>query len=420
MTTGALIVTGPYLVRSASVDGATLSLSADFNKTTSIEIIGTLSGVTTLQVNNQTVNFTTDSQGSWTASATYSPPTFETPDLSSAVWYTIDSLPEIQSTYDDTLWPNANHTNTSNPVGSPLNTSVSLYGSDYGLNTGSLLFRGHFTASGNESSLSLTTQGGEAYGVSVWLNGTFLGSWAGDDVTSSYTQALTLPNLVSGASYVLTVLIDNMGLDENGEVGADEAKNPRGILDYTFASDITWKITGNLGGEDYADRVRGPLNEGGLFVERQGYHQPAPPLAAFTTGSSSPYAGITAPGVAFYATNFTLALPADEWDVPLSLVFANDTSAAASAPYRALIFVNGFQFGRYTSNVGPQTDFPVPEGILDYGGENWLGIALWALGSEGASIPGLNWTIGATPVWTGRETPTVVDAPAWTERAGAY
>ncbi|KUI57656.1 putative beta-galactosidase A [Cytospora mali] len=414
-TDGAVIVNGPYLVRSASVDGTTLSLRADFNKTTTIEIISAPSAITALQVNNVTLNYTAA-----VGIQTYSPPDFNIPDLSTATWYYIDSLPEISTGYDDSAWPDANHTNTTNPIGSPLLTPVSLYGSDYGFNTGSLLFRGHFTAAGNESTIALWTQGGEAYGASVWLNGTFIGSWAGTAPAEDQNSTFTLPNLTAGKEYVFTILIDNMGLDENYDVGADEEKDPRGILDYDFASDITWKITGNLGGEDYADRVRGPLNEGGLFVERQGYHQPAPPVEEEFTSGKSPYEGISSAGVAYYTTNFTLSIPSDKWDVPLSLVFTNDTSAAADAPYRALIYVNGYQFGRYTSNIGPQTAFPVPEGVLDYNGENWLGITLWALGSDGATVPGLNWTIGSTPVLTGRKTPTLVEQPAWSERPGAY
>lgn len=419
LTDGAVIVNGPYLLRSASVEGDMLILAADFNKTASIEIIGVPSGATSLQINQATLEHTVDSLGSWTASQDYSPPDFNILDLSSASWYYIDSLPEILSSYDDSAWPNADHTNTTNPVGSPLLTPVSLYGSDYGFNTGSLLFRGHFTATGNESKINIWTQGGEAFGASIWLNSTFIGSWAGNSVEESYNSTFTLPNLVAGNSYVFTVLIQNQGLDENYNVGGDVQKNPRGILDYTFASDITWKITGNLGGEDYADRVRGPLNEGGLFVERQGYHQAAPPLEDFTTGTS-PYDGITSAGVAYYTTNFTLSLPSDQWDVPLSLVFANDTSAAAAAPYRALIYVNGYQLGQYTSNIGPQTAFPVPEGVLNYQGENWLGLTLWALGSDGAKVPGLNWTHSSTPALTGWDTPSLVEQPAWELRPGAY
>lgn len=424
-TDGAVIVNGPYLVRSASVDGDTLSLKADFNASTSIEILGAPSGITTLQVNNGTLGDTTSCLAGCTGTVIqvdYSPPDFNIPDLSSASWYYIDSLPEISTGYDDSAWPDANHTNTTNPIGSPLLTPVSLYGSDYGFHTGSLLFRGHFTAAGNESTITLRTQGGQAYGFSAWLNGTFIGSWAGTAPAEDQNSTFTLPNLTSGKSYVFTILIDNMGLDENYDVGGDVQKNPRGILDYDFASAITWKVTGNLGGEDYADRARGPLNEGGLFAERQGYHQPRPPVggAEWSSGGAGPYGGISSAGVAYYTTNFTLSLPSDTWDVPLSLVFSNDTSAAAGAPYRALVFVNGYQLGRYTSNVGPQTAFPVPEGVLDYSGENWLGIALWALGSDGAVVPGLNWTVSSTPVLTGRQTPVLVEQPAWSERPGAY
>jgi hypothetical protein len=32
----------------------------------------------------------------------------------------------------------------------------------------------------------------------------------------------------------------------------------------------TWKLIGNAGGEDFSDKVRGPLNEGGLWLERIG------------------------------------------------------------------------------------------------------------------------------------------------------
>lgn len=79
-------------------------------------------------------------------------------------------------------------------------------------------------------------------------------------------------------------------------------KNPRGILDYTPAghpaSDVSWKLTGNLGGEDYKDRTCGPLNEGAMFAERQGWHQPKPPTSRFSNGS--PLTGLSKAGVSFY------------------------------------------------------------------------------------------------------------------------
>lgn len=52
-----------------------------------------------------------------------------------------------------------------------------------------------------------------------------------------------------------------------------DAQNPRGIRGYSLlgGGDFTsWKVTGNYRGEDAPDHVRGPMNEGGLWFEREG------------------------------------------------------------------------------------------------------------------------------------------------------
>lgn len=409
-------------MRGVSVDGSTVQIKADFNTTSTVEIIGIPAGVSKLQINGKDTQYTTNDQGSWLTDGGYSKPSLDIPDLTSLDWKYINSLPETDADYDDSKWVDADHTTTNNPV-APLLTPTSLYGSDYGYNTGSLLLRGHFESSdGSEKSLALWTQGGQAFGFSAWLDSTFLGSWTGIDADSDNNSTFTLPNLTPGKSYVLTILIDNMGLDEDWTVGSDQMKEPRGVLNYSFSSgtesvatSVTWKITGNLGGEDYEDRVRGPLNEGGLFIERQGYHQPSPPVDEFSTGS--PYDGITSAGVAYYTAKLTLDLPSDEYDIPLSFTFVNNT--AVSGTYRALLFVNGYQFGRYTSNIGPQTDFPVPEGILNYQGDNWVGLTVWALDSGGAKVPGFSLTAGV-PILTSREQVKLVEVPAWKQREGVY
>ena len=137
-----------------------------------------------------------------------------------------------------------------------------------------------------------------------------------------------------------------MGLDENGEVGPDEMKDPRGILSYSLAgrdqSAVTWKLTGNLGGENYQDRARGPLNEGGMYPERNGYHLPAPPSASWPAGK--PTDGITSAGIGFYTTSFELNMPMG-YDIPLSFAFTNTTTTVSN--YRCQLFVNGYQFGKY-------------------------------------------------------------------------
>lgn len=166
------------------------------------------------------------------------------------------------------MWTAASLT-ASNNTERNLTTPVSLYASDYGYNTGYLLYRGRFRANGNEK-LFLETQGGSAYGHSIWLNDKFVGSFSGAITAYSMNQTWNLPTK-NGKTYVITVLIDQMGFEENGSAGTSDMKTPRGILDYSLSghhkSDISWKLTGNLGGEDYQDHTRGPLNEGKPTLE---------------------------------------------------------------------------------------------------------------------------------------------------------
>lgn len=48
----------------------------------------------------------------------------------------------------------------------------------------------------------------------------------------------------------------------------------------------------------YADVTRGPLNEGGLFGERQGWHLPG--FDDSTWAAGKPTTGISTAGVSFY------------------------------------------------------------------------------------------------------------------------
>lgn len=362
--TQSVIVQAGYLVRSVSIEGQSLNIVGDLNATVPFNVLGAPAGVRTLLFNGQNVNFKTNPvTGEWSSTLNYNSPKLNLPDLSSLSWKYVDNLPEIQSTYDDSAWTAADHTTSNNSVFSLL-TPTSLFGSDYGYNGGVLIFRGWFTAQGSESSFSLTTQGGSAFGSSVFLNSTYIGSWPGIDAASANNSTYTLPNLVAGKSYVFTIIVDNNGLDENWVLGTDEMKDPRGILNYELSgrskSDITWKLTGNLGGESYIDKVRGPLNEGGLYAERQGFTQPNPPNQNWASGN--PETGITGAGIAFYQASFNLNLPKG-YDIPLTFNFGNTTINGAVADYRAQLWVNGYQFGKYTNNIGPQSSYPVPQGM---------------------------------------------------------
>ncbi|PCH04028.1 Glycoside hydrolase, family 35 [Penicillium occitanis (nom. inval.)] len=410
-----IIVNAGYLVRYAWLQGSELHLSADFNATTTVEVIGVPKAATSLYVNGVLYSHTKTSNGFWTASVKYSAPKISLPDFSKLTWKYVDSLPEIQSTYDDSAWVSADHDWTNNTA-NPLKTPVSLYASDYGFNTGHLLYRGHFVANGNEKTFYVETIGGSGFGSSVWLNGTLLGSWAGNANNDSAASTYTLPTLKSGSSYTLTILTSNTGLEEDWTVGTETMKTPRGILDFDLSghsqSDVTWKITGNLGGEDYVDLARGPLNEGGLYAERQGWHQPSPPSSDWKT--SSPFEGISQAGVGFYSTSFTLDLP-QGYDIPLSFTFGDSSGSS----YRVQLYVNGYQYGTYVPQLGPQTQFPVPQGILNYQGENWVAITLWAQESSGAKVDRFELTY-TTPVLTALTGIESSPQPAYSQRAGAY
>lgn len=349
-----VIVKAGYLLRTAELTGTSLYLTGDINTTTTLELISAPQPVTSIFFNNQSVQ-TSVTSGRLTGTLTYHKPNINLPDLTTLNWHYLNTLPEVRDpTYNDDLWTPCTHTTTANPRN--LTTPTSLYASDYGYNGGSLLYRGTFTATGNESSLYLLTEGGYAYGYSIWLNNTFLTSWLGEPLYMFSNQTITFPSsLTPGTTYTLTILIDHLGNDENFPANGDFMKDPRGILDYTLhgrddKSAISWKITGNFGGEHYADLTRGPLNEGAFFAERKGYHLPGAPVEKWT--KRSPFEGLPedeAPGVGFFATTFDLNIP-DGYDVPISVVFENSTTVgngSEPASFRSELFVNGWQFGKY-------------------------------------------------------------------------
>ncbi|KAM5536273.1 hypothetical protein V8D89_010050 [Ganoderma adspersum] len=83
------------------------------------------------------------------------------------------------------------------------------------------------------------------------------------------------------------------------------------------------------------------------------------------------------------------------------------------APYRALLFVNGWKFGKRAADYGPQTRFPVPPGILDYNGNNTVAVALWVL-QDVEVHPTLELELDS--VVEGGIGPVAVNNPGWSPR----
>jgi hypothetical protein len=71
------------------------------------------------------------------------------------------------------------------------------------------------------------------------------------------------------------------------------------------------------------------------------------------------------------------------------------------------------------NNLGPQTTFPIPEGILNHNGNNDIALTLWSLDAAGAKVAGLALMPQAV-IQSGYSKPALVDSPQWQMRQKAY
>ncbi|KAF8323218.1 glycoside hydrolase family 35 protein [Clavulina sp. PMI_390] len=416
--TSSVLVSGPYLVRNATITGNnTLNLVGDINSTTTVNVFATKS-IASVTWNGARLHTKRSGLGTITATIPFKYGSqLQLPSLSSAEWLCHDTFPERAADYDDSLWTVANKTTTVNPT-KPVAGKYVLNANEYGYYQGNLIFRGHFSGN-NATSLSLSFSGGYYFAWSLYVNGNFIQS-AQDD-GSGGTWTLT-PSQLNVGDNVVAVIMDSTGLDEEN-VADDSYKHPRGIAGYSLTgADFTaWKVAGNYLGANFPDKVRGPLNEGGLWAERVGAaHLPGYPAANWTSSAQnttcSPFAGIGSAGATAYRTSFSLDLPTDA-DTPIALKITPTTNSAESVTsnYRALIYINGWQFGRYYDNAGPQTLFPLPEGILNHRGSNDLLITIWSLDSQGAKISALELVSTAIVQSSKGFIPTTVVSPTYQE-----
>lgn len=146
----------------------------------------------------------------------------------------------------------------------------------------------------------------------------------------------------------------------------NQSKSPRGIRGFKLSSGnfTEWKVQGKIGGYKecvyrgplhafltimfrFPDRVRGLYNEGGLFGERAGWHLPGFDTSAWESRDISDGLPNSVAGVGFFVANFDLHIE-EGLDVPMSFTFAEEFGQ----PYRALLFVNGWQMGKRIGNLG--------------------------------------------------------------------
>jgi beta-galactosidase GanA len=380
-----IFIIGPYLVRDAFHQGNQLVIHGDSDTSTAIEAY-TGRFIDTIQWNGQRLRAQKTAYGSYTAQIPGAESRhIDLPTLSE--WRSADSLPEIAPNYDDSKWTVCNKNSTLSPT-APASLPV-LFASDYGFYSGAKVYRGYFDGV-NSSAVYISTSGGLGFGWNAWLNGQLIGGHEGNGSLTNIAANLSLPSSALKLKHnVITVVVDYHGHDETST--ANGVENPRGILGaYLLPAGTAtntgfklWKIAGNAGGPANIDPVRGPMNEGGLYAERLGWFLPGfdTDARSHTFGHSSPYEGLNKSGIVFYTTDFYLNIDQD-LDVPLGFEFSAPNGTVA----RVMLWVNGYQYGKYVPQLGPQTRFPVPPGVINNRGKNRLTVSLWAQTDDGAKL----------------------------------
>jgi hypothetical protein len=358
---GPVLVRGTELLRSARMSGSTVTLRADVAEAGEVEVFAPAKHVV---IGSKPVAVRRTPSGSLLGSVP-GPKPVRLPALTG--WRA-----RSESVVDnDARWTVADHTTSESPF--PPVTQPVLYAGDYGADTGHVWYQGRFTATGTETALSLNAITGKNGVYQVWLNGKYLG-WANGGVEADADAPVnprpgpgtfTFPALKPGTPAVFSVLVENMGHNDDWTADDNRFKQPRGLVGASLegsSAPVTWRLQGNR-----TDKLRGPLNTGGLHGERAGWYLPQ----ASDRGWGRPPATVQ-PGVTWYRTEFGLDLPRGQ-DVSVGLRFGGTGS------YRVLFYLNGWQLGEFTANLGPQREFVLPAGILREHGKNTLTMAVIGL-----------------------------------------
>ncbi|KAB5543083.1 family 35 glycosyl hydrolase [Coniochaeta sp. 2T2.1] len=402
-----VLVQGPYLVRTAAMNKATktLELTGDSEASDKALYVFAPKSACSVSWNGKKLAITGSNGGLLKAS--FEPPgTYQLPALGG--WMSHDSLPEISSDYNASSsgWVDATKTTTPNEQKPDPNNPV-LYVDDYGIHVGNHIYRATFpTTSSPPNGVKLNITGGNAFGYSAWVNSKYIGSYLGLSYNGIGAIDLSFANATlntDGKDNIIVVVLDNSGHDLRGA-----ATDPRGITNATLLgpSDrstggagykfTSWKIAGTAGGEKNIDPMRGPLNEGGLYAERIGAHLPGFPDDDWQVEKHISTLAVSGVGIKVFRTVVPLHVP-DGVDVSVSFRLTapgNSGNSSTFAPtvegysnrVRVLLFVNGYQYGRFNPYIGNQVDFPVPPGILDYDGDNTIAVTVWSQSAEGAEV----------------------------------
>ncbi|MEU4239797.1 beta-galactosidase [Actinoplanes sp. NPDC026619] len=378
------LVRGPQLVRSARSHGGVLQLTGDTTAASALEVWGPpLSRVVTW--NGAPIAARPTSSGSLLAVRKLDGPRqISLPALTT--WKYSAESPEATAGFDDSAWRVADLTSTNSTTKPPAGQPV-LTADDYGFHHGDVWYRGHVTGS-LPSSLSLDYGGGGAGLLQAWLDGVYLGQNVLPTGLASPptrgTATFAVPAELQGdGDHVLSVMVRNDSHNEDGGVN-DAHKEGRGLIGASLAG-ATWRIQGGA----LTDPVRGPLNNGGLYGERNGWHLPGFKDRSWTTRTVPDTTAVA--GTSWYRTAFDLRIPA-ELDASIGLTIGDPSVPRSGGHYRVLVFLNGWNLGQYIADVGPQHTFALPNGVLDPHGHNTLALAVTSDGGAADTLEGVKLT----------------------------
>ena len=372
-----VLVRGTSLVRSATTSRGTVSLRADTVKAGDVEVFG---GARALVGERRHASRRVRPPAVRCSASLPGPQPVHLPALTG--WRARTEAPEAAAGFDDSRWTAADHTTTESPL-KPKTPAV-LYADDYHFHYGDVWYRGHFTAhrhgdEGVAERLHRQTRlvpGLAERPVPRLRRGRRPGRLRRPGQHRSRTRRLHDPGRAAvrpGEQAVLSVLVENMGHNDDWIADDNRFKQPRGLYAVSLegsAAPITWRIQGARGGEDLPDVTRGPLNNGGLYGERAGWHLPGYTDGSWARGAPAQ----VSPGVTWLRTHVR-AGPAD------GARTCRSTSASAARSCRATGCRSSSTAGTSASTavtIGPQTDFALPAGLLRQHGHNTLALAVVA------------------------------------------
>ena len=312
---GPVLVSGPALVRTATMRGDVLDLTGDTAAATPLEVWAPRP-VGVVFWNGRPVPVTRTASGSLASRNPLSgPPAVDLPAL--AGWKYAPENPEADPGFDDSGWTLADKTTSASATPVPAGQPV-LFVDDYGFHYGDVWYRGSWsgTAGADLGQPELPDRPGRHV---PGLAGRAVPGRRGDTrcrrPASPPRRAgrprCRLPSRRPGRTTERTCWPCWSGPCRTRRTAARTRRSSRPSASprdlHRRRTAVTWRIQGTLGGEAPRDRVRGPLNNGGLYGER--------PAGTCPVSTDQRWASVTLPnadprpGVAWYRTTFRLQVP---------------------------------------------------------------------------------------------------------------